>query len=262
MKKHLWIPLVVFLLIPVPVAMLRKAEHTPSGIRGPLLTGIESLDSLLAEADGRPVLINFWATWCAPCVRELPVLDQVHIQMGEEAVFVAVSIGDPNLATLEAFREMNSVSMPMVWLSVQDAGLVSRRYALPDVLPVTLILGPEGTESARAVGVRSGEWFTDALLGVLPENTGDPPSDDYIHVFVVGSSSHPATAELIAAAIDIAGEDGVDFLDPRVPEDSVAIEDLYLPVLDHPYAQLCVGPACSPPVSTADELYRSHESMR
>lgn len=261
MRERLWVPLSIILLIPVPVVLLSHRAITGSGSNQELFTGLSSLDSILTEAEGKPVLINFWATWCGPCVRELPELEAVAAEFGDEAVFLAVDIGDPDLETLETFRENNPIGLTMIWLDPADAESVSLTYSLPDALPVTLVLDPGGTEKARAVGARSGDWFASAVAGA---STGEtmPMQHGNVHVYVVGSPDDPLVAELAEAALEIAGEEGFDVLDPTVQEDMAEMELLYLPLTGWPYAQLCVGGACRPPVSTAAELLAAFEEMR
>lgn len=262
MKKHLWIPLVLVLLIPVFVVSL--SHHSPAGsqVNASLFTGIESLDSILTAARGRPVLVNFWATWCGPCVRELPVLEELAENLGEEAVFVAVDIGDPELATLELFRENNPVGIPVVWLSVDDSELIATRYQLATALPMTLIFDGLGEEVQRAVGARSHDWFSSAMAGASGSEVELVAEESDVHIYVVGSTGDPFVDALVQEASDIAGDHGYDLLDPSVPEDSIAMEEAYLPGSGWPYAQLCVGGACNRPVTTPAELRAAYESMR
>ncbi len=262
MKNHLWILLVLVLLIPVFVISL--SHHQPGGSveNGTLVLGIESLDSILAVSDGKPVLVNFWATWCGPCVREMPLLEQLAGELGENAVFVAVDMGDPELSTLELFRENNPVGITVVWLSPSEAEIVAGRYELADALPMTIILNGSGEETARAVGARSYEWFSSAMDGASSGNVIAHDEDIEVHIYVVGSAGDPVVEALIVEAVAIAGTDGYDVLDPTLTEDSLLMVEAYLPGSGWPYAQLCVGGACNRPVATAEELRAAFESMR
>ena len=262
MRRRLWIPLVVILLVPVPVVLLSHGNATASGVNGELFTGISSLDSILADAGGKPVLLNFWATWCGPCVRELPELEEVSRELAEEAIFLAVDIGDPDIQTLRSFRDNNPVGIAVVWLDPAEADLLALRYSLPDVLPVTLVLDGNGEEASRAVGARSGEWFAAAVAGASSGEVLQEIEHDEIHVYVVGPHGDPLVSELLEAAVEIAGDEGYDLLDPTVPADSAAMEQLYLPMSGWPYAQLCVNGACRPPVSSAGELMQAYRDMQ
>jgi hypothetical protein len=153
------------------------------------------------------------------------------------------------------------VGLTVVWLNPREAETVSARYSLPDALPVTIILDGGGEESSRAVGARSGEWFSGALAGASGGEFVQPVEDTYVHVYVVGPPGDPLTGQLAAEATRIAGG-SVDVLDPTLPGDSLLMAEAYLPMTGWPYAQLCVGLACSPPVTTVPDLADAYEGMR
>lgn len=259
--KHLWIPVVLILLIPVPVVLLSHPVKSCSGENGVLLLGISSLDSLLETSSGRPALLNFWATWCGPCVRELPELEALAEDLGDEALLVAVDIGDPDLNTLESFRETNPVGLTVIWLDPEEAVILSDRYDLPDALPVTIVVDRSGNEAVRAVGARSLEWFRAAIEGASAGEVTDLSADSDIHVYVIGPSDDPLVESLINTAVEIAGEEAVEQLDPNVPEDSVLMAEAYLPTGGWPYAQLCVSGACRPPVTSPEALLEAFREM-
>lgn len=262
-RSFLWIPVVLVFLIPVFKYAVILETGSESVSQGLLLVGRDALDSLLSSSEGKPVIVNFWATWCTPCVGELPHIDEVYRSMEGEIVAIAVDIGDPELETLLGFREAFKLSMPVVWLSENDAEILKREWNLADVLPITLIYDAYGNEIRRAAGIRDGEFFRSAVSGAIIEDTvsiEDPP-DLVLHVNVVGFSSDSLTEILLQTAIELAGYEGVDYFDPSVPSDSMEIEALFLPKTGYPYAQPCIGGACGRPAKTPDELLQAVENL-
>ncbi|MFO7627249.1 MAG: TlpA disulfide reductase family protein [Candidatus Fermentibacteraceae bacterium] len=246
-----WIPALLVLLVPAFRAATRLSR-TAFGEQGVLLTGTGSLDSLMGTAGTRPVLLNFWATWCSPCVHELPVLDSLYIEYDGEVLFAAVSIGDPDLSTLVSFRESVSIAMPVVWLSPSEADVVRERYDIPSVLPVTIVI-VDGRETARLVGAATAASFREAIGG-RTEDTETAQTDETLHFYVVGSPSDSVTIALHRAAVALAGEGNVDLVDPFTPEGAGIIYENMLPTLDRPYAQACRGLACYTPMFSPEQV--------
>jgi thiol-disulfide isomerase/thioredoxin len=263
LRSYLWIPLVLVFLIPVLKYAGTHGKGSESVTQGLLLVGRDALDSLLLSSEGKPVIVNFWAIWCTPCVGELPHIDEVYRSMEGEIAAVAVDIGDPELETLLRFREVFKLSMPVVWLSENDALILKREWNLADVLPITLIYDADGIEIRRVAGVRDREFFRSAVSGAIIEDTiliEDPP-DLVLHINVVGFSTDSLTEVLLQTAIELAGYEGVDYFDPSVPSDSMEIKALFLPETGYPYAQLCIGGACGRPAHTPDELLQAVENL-
>ncbi|MFO8184354.1 MAG: redoxin family protein [Candidatus Aegiribacteria sp.] len=259
---YLWIFLVLVFLYPAirygssPDAVGQSVEQ------GPLFEGRAALDSLVEQARGRPVIINFWATWCSPCVGELPHIDNVYRSMEGDVEALAVDIGDPRLETLLGFREEFTLSMPVIWLSRGEAAALKRDWELPDVLPVTIILDGEGNETVRAAGARDESFFLSAVSGaaVMPPDTV-VDSEPELHLNVVGPPSDSMTILLHETSVELAGPESVDLFDPSSPLDSMAMEELYLPFTGFPYAQPCVGDACGRIARTPEELLLIVESL-
>jgi thiol-disulfide isomerase/thioredoxin len=253
-----WIPAALLLLVPV----LRHGtgfRGSPSVPGGPPLVGEQSLDSLLEAAGERPVLLNFWATWCSPCVHELPVLDSLRAEYLGRADFAAVSLGDPSLATLESFLQGSPVAMPVVWLSPEEAEGARERFGLPPVLPVTVLMAG-GRETGRIVGASGAEEFRELLDGAPPADTPPDGAGEELHIYVVGPPDDPATAALRAEALALAGAEGVDLVDPGDPSGAALMEENRLPDPGRPYAQACAGLLCFPPAYTPEDLRAALES--
>ena len=104
----------------------------------------------LTKFAGKTILLNFWATWCAPCRAEMPSLDALNQTLGSENfAVVTVATGRNPLPMIEQFFEsINIKSLPMH----RDPKMGFARAAGVFGLPVTLILNPQGQEVARVQG--------------------------------------------------------------------------------------------------------------
>jgi len=262
-----WIPIVLVFLVPVALVMAPgHLERTSSDEVGPLLEGREALDSLLQASSGRRLLVNLWATWCTPCIGELPHLSQVRDSFYPSVEVVAVSVGDPDVEAVRRFHDEAGLSLPMVWLDAADAGGFTEEWEVADVLPVTMAFGPGGREESRVAGTRSLEFFMamadDGDVDSLAAGEdGDGGDHSVLHVNVVGSADSPTTAALLEEAVRLAGEEGVDLYDPADRADSAAMNSLMLPRMDVPYAQPCVGSACGRPSTTPSMLAETVASL-
>ncbi len=256
----LWLPLVLAFLVPVVLVWApKRTEGHASGEVGPLLEGRPALDSILEASSERTILVNLWATWCPPCVGELPHLAEVRDSLYPSVEVVAVSVGDPDAEVVRSFHSEAGLSLPMVWLDTEEAGRLTDGWGVADVLPVTMALGPGGREKARVAGARSLAFFMAMAgggdIGSLPGGgDGDGGAHGGLHIDVVGPADSPATAELLEEAVSLAGEEAVALYDPGDRADSAAMDSLMLPRMDVPYAQPCVGSACGRPSTTPSML--------
>ena len=117
----------------------------------------------LADYQGKYVVLNFWATWCTPCRKEMPSLDRLQAEMGSdnfEVVPVATS-RNPMPAIERFFEQENIAELPIL--------LDPSRELAADLavlsLPVTMILNPEGQEIARLIG--DAEWDSDSAKAIF-----------------------------------------------------------------------------------------------
>ncbi len=117
---------------------------------GPLRFSDEAARELsLASFRGRVVLLNVWATWCSPCVQEMPTLDRLQAALGGPTFeVVTVSIDSGGLSVVQAFFRQIGVKHLHPYLDafheVEDLGAVG--------IPLTLLIDREGRELARKVG--------------------------------------------------------------------------------------------------------------
>jgi thiol-disulfide isomerase/thioredoxin len=133
---------------------VKGVDRSHKGQPGPDATfkDPEGGDISLADFEGTPVLVNLWATWCAPCVKELPTLDRLseaHDKDGDLAV-VAVSQDMGPHASVEAFLQSHKIRSLAPY---QDSKMALSGVLGPDtVLPTSILYDAHGREVWRYVG--------------------------------------------------------------------------------------------------------------
>ncbi len=107
----------------------------------------------LAELRGRPVLLNLWATWCQPCIAELPALAALARDQGPDGIaVVALSTDRGGVSQVRAFLAARAIDLP---IRVDPAGVAADALGARG-LPTTLVIDAEGRERARFEG--AADW--------------------------------------------------------------------------------------------------------
>jgi len=110
----------------------------------------------LSDWFGKPIVLNFWASWCGPCKMEMPDFDEKYLELGEDITFLMVNMTDGTRETLEkasAFIEESGYSFPVYYDLDSDAAYVYNVYSLP----TTYFINAEGNAIAQASGAISAE---------------------------------------------------------------------------------------------------------
>lgn len=126
----------------------------------------------LADFEGKYALVNFWATWCAPCRKEMPQLSELQSEFGGgDFEVVTIATGRNPLPAIDSFfNEINVDNLPR-YLDPQST--LARDMAVLG-LPITLILDPEGNEIARMRG--DAEWNSDSAKAIIKALLGQGES--------------------------------------------------------------------------------------
>lgn len=112
----------------------------------------------LSDYQGKPVILNFWATWCPPCREEMPSMQRAHSALSQEGIAViAINVGD-DAAAIDEFLAETPVDFP---LPMDPDSKVAQRYPLKG-LPTTYVIDPQGRLVYSAEGER--EWDDPHLL--------------------------------------------------------------------------------------------------
>ncbi|TCT20669.1 TlpA family protein disulfide reductase [Thiobaca trueperi] len=111
----------------------------------------------LADDRGRPVILNFWATWCPPCRAEMPSMQRAHDILAGEVAVIAINVGD-DAASIADFLVETPVNFP---LPMDLETQIAPRYPMFG-LPTTFIIDPEGRLVYSVIGEQ--EWDDPVLL--------------------------------------------------------------------------------------------------
>lgn len=118
----------------------------------------------LSEQVGKAVLVNFWATWCGPCVQELPDIAELYGEYagGGEAEIILVNCGE-SAETVDAFLEKNGYALPVAY---DPAAGIAGAYGV-NAIPRTVVFGRDGTVVADYTGSRDYDTLKSAIDGAL-----------------------------------------------------------------------------------------------
>jgi peroxiredoxin len=138
--------------------IITSGDHAPEF----RLQKIEGGSVSLSDLGGKVVMVHFWATWCPPCVEELPTLDMLHnSSLGKEFEMLAVSVDEGGAGAVAPFIQKNRLNLPVLF---DPGGDVSRFYGTYK-FPETYIVDRQGVVRYKAIGPR--DWTDPANIQVL-----------------------------------------------------------------------------------------------
>jgi Thiol-disulfide isomerase and thioredoxins len=120
-------------------------------------------DVSLASYRGRPVLINFWATWCGPCKEEIPALVDLAGKYKRVAV-LGISVDDTQ-EDLRKFAAANKINYPL--LTARDRDEVLDAFDAYVVVPVSWVVASNGCPLAKREGGATRDWFEKQMKAAL-----------------------------------------------------------------------------------------------
>lgn len=186
MKNKLWIAIAIaFIVLMVAAVGLyprlaenyaapEEPEPAEEEIEAPLVKTTEDIviyDSdmkkiHLSDKFGKPLVVNFWASWCGPCMSELPAFETMYQKYGKDVEFVMVNLPDNAEETPDKVRNFvaeRGFTFPLYYDMDMDAAITYGLYSIPQ----TLFINPDGSLYARYTGFMSQGMLENYISSII-----------------------------------------------------------------------------------------------
>ena len=132
-----------------------EPERTPNPAPDFTVFDAEGNEMHLSDYLGKPVVLNFWASWCPPCRAEMPEFEEKYLELGEEVQFLMINMtnGRETMSTAKSFLEDTGYVFPVVFDTEMSAAYAYGAYSLP----TTFFIDAEGNAIAQATGAIDAE---------------------------------------------------------------------------------------------------------
>lgn len=131
------------LLVPVLCFFLSGMAASPPLVGGPApafkLKTVDGRILQLSDLKGRLVVLNFWATWCVPCIKEMPEFEKIHQTLHPEVQIIGINLAESK-EKVDEYVKAHDLSFPIL---LDDFGNVSQEYEVLH-LPVTYFITADG----------------------------------------------------------------------------------------------------------------------
>lgn len=137
------------------IAMLLPGEDNSDPVGNEVISMLDGTTVDLADYRGRTIVLNFWASWCPPCIREMPLLQAYYNEHKEEGlIFIAINSGESSQTAYKYIADMGyrfPVGLDESYVLSDKLGIVA--------LPMTIVINPEGQVHYQ----HRGEIFSEVL---------------------------------------------------------------------------------------------------
>ena len=112
------------------------------------LQNLDGQSISLSSLKGKPVLVNFWATWCGPCVSEMPYLQEIHEDWSDSGLMVLAINWGESASEVEQFLQAHNLSLPVL---LDTKNVVAPKYGIR-YIPTTFFIDKDGIVRNKVIG--------------------------------------------------------------------------------------------------------------
>ena len=175
MNRRQWISIVGISLLALLAGVLtsqwiyKTSLASDPAIKAFFANPWQSPDGKLADTEkwrGKVLVVNFWASWCPPCVEEMPTLDKLQQEFkAQNVLFVGIGIDSPS--NIREFLKSTPVSYPIVIGGLEGSNLSKQMGNTQGALPYTVIINAKGKATYTKLGKISEEELRKAIKDAL-----------------------------------------------------------------------------------------------
>jgi thiol-disulfide isomerase/thioredoxin len=175
MNRRQWISIVGISLVALVTGVLTSQWIYKTGLASdPAIKAFftnpwQTPDGKLADTEkwrGKVLIVNFWASWCPPCVEEMPTLDKLQGDFkSQNVLFVGIGIDSPS--NIREFLEKTPVSYPIVIGGLEGSNLSKQMGNSQGALPYTIVINAQGKATNSKLGKISEEELRKSIKSAL-----------------------------------------------------------------------------------------------
>ena len=175
MNRRQWISIVGISLVALVAGVLTSQWISKTGLASdPAIKAFftnpwQTPDGKLADTEkwrGKVLIVNFWASWCPPCVEEMPTLDKLQGEFkSQNVLFVGIGIDSPS--NIREFLEKTPVSYPIVIGGLEGSNLSKQMGNSQGALPYTIVINAQGKATNSKLGKISEEELRKSIKSAL-----------------------------------------------------------------------------------------------
>ena len=167
MRKIAWL-IIPFILFTSACVQAEKTGNPAEYLQAPefALEDLNGNTITLSSLKGKVVFLNLWATWCPPCVREIPAFIEVYKEYKDKGLeIIGISVDDGGSAKVLKFVEQYKINYPIVMYTTQFI----RDFMPGNAIPVTFIIDPQGKIRHKKIGLTNKAFLENWFLKLAEE---------------------------------------------------------------------------------------------